>query len=74
MFSGVALRKTLVGFVCLGTRTLTRRPYLDKWEQAVANSCSAVVRTALGALLENLSSILRKFEYRILRITIKCGG
>ena len=25
MFSGVALRKTLVGFVCLGTRTLTRR-------------------------------------------------
>ena len=60
MFSGVALRKTLVGFVCLGTRTLMRRPQLDKWEQAVANFCSAVVRTALIALCLEDPQVIRK--------------
>ena len=45
MFSGITLRKTLVGFVCLGTRMLMRWTQLDKWEQLIANSCLAVVQT-----------------------------
>ena len=54
MFSGVALRD-FVDFVCLGTRTLTRQPQLDKWEQTefLFSCCSncpqgTLLKTSVG--------------------------